>query len=281
MEKLSIIFFIILIGVLVLSLVGCQVQKSQDQPGTTAVPGSDTPTASTEGEDEMPKAILSFHSFDGGGPDFTAVAQDASIISWQKTKDYGREDHNEIDGAAFTVTFTFTGLKPGKTELIIEERSPIAGNTDLVYAVTVGEDLSVTLEQTEARNLDEPAFEPVPTLIIQVGDRSFCAALEDNSSAEAFIEEFSHGEITVEMHDYGNFEKVGPLPFELPRNDETITTEPGDIILYQGNQITIYYDENTWNFTRLAKIDNVTREELLDVLGSGDVTVTFWIEWSE
>ena len=83
------------------------------------------------------------------------------------------------------------------------------------------------------------------------------------------------------MHDYGNFEKVGPLPFELPRNDETITTEPGDIILYQGNQITIYYDENTWNFTRLAKIDNVTREELLDVLGSGDVTVTFWIEWSE
>lgn len=80
---------------------------------------------------------------------------------------------------------------------------------------------------------------------------------------------------------YGNFEKVGPLPFELPRNDETITTEPGDIILYQGNQITIYYDENTWNFTRLAKIDNVTREELLDVLGSGDVTVTFWIEWSE
>ena len=83
------------------------------------------------------------------------------------------------------------------------------------------------------------------------------------------------------MSDYGSFEKVGDLPQELPRNDESITTVPGDIILYQGNKITIYYDENTWEFTRLAKIYDVTREELLDVLGDGDVTVSFWLEWSE
>ena len=53
------------------------------------------------------------------------------------------------------------------------------------------------------------------------------------------------------------------------------------MILYQGNQITIYYDENTWEFTRLAKIENVTKEELLDVFGEGDVTVKLWVEWSE
>ena len=52
-------------------------------------------------------------------------------------------------------------------------------------------------------------------------------------------------------------------------------------ILYQGNQITIYYDQNTWNFTKLATIGNVTKEELLDALGEGNVTVTFWVEWSE
>ena len=79
----------------------------------------------------------------------------------------------------------------------------------------------------------------------------------------------------------GNFEKVGDLPWELPRNDETITTGPGDVILYQGDQITIYYDENTWDFTRLARIEDVSREELLEAFGVGDVTVRFWVEWSE
>lgn len=71
------------------------------------------------------------------------------------------------------------------------------------------------------------------------------------------------------------------MPWELPTNDESITTEPGDIILYQGSKITIYYDENTWDFTRLARIEDVTKEELLEALGTDDVTVKFWIEWSE
>ena len=74
------------------------------------------------------------------------------------------------------------------------------------------------------------------------------------------------------MHDYSNFEKVGSLPEELPRNDEQITTESGDLILYQGNQFVIYYDTNSWNFTRLGKIKDVTQEELKTILGTGNVT---------
>ena len=104
---------------------------------------------------------------------------------------------------------------------------------------------------------------------------------EDNSSADAFTDLLEKGDITVDLHDYGSFEKVGALPWSLERNDESITTEPGDVILYQGNQITIYYDQNTWNFTKLATIGNVTKEELLDALGEGNVTVTFLVEWSE
>ena len=71
------------------------------------------------------------------------------------------------------------------------------------------------------------------------------------------------------------------MPWSLPENDEQITTEPGDVILYQGDQISIYYDENTWNLTRLAKINDVTREELLEAFGDGSAAVTFWVEWSE
>lgn len=97
----------------------------------------------------------------------------------------------------------------------------------------------------------------------------------DNTSAEAFISLLEAGDVTVDMHDYGNFEKVGSLGSSLPANDENIVTEPGDVILYQGNQITIYYDTNTWNFTRLGKVIHLSQEELKDALGEGDVTVVF------
>ena len=105
--------------------------------------------------------------------------------------------------------------------------------------------------------------------------------LESNSSAEAFFEKIKSEPLTVNMSDYGNFEKVGDLPYELPTNDEEITTKPGDIILYQGNKITIYYDENTWEFTKLGSIGNVNAEELKEVVGEGDVTVEFSVEWTE
>ena len=65
------------------------------------------------------------------------------------------------------------------------------------------------------------------------------------------------------------------LGTKLPRNDTQITTQAGDIILYQGNQITIYYDTNSWNFTRLGKVDGVTQAELKKILGKGNVTAVF------
>ena len=97
----------------------------------------------------------------------------------------------------------------------------------------------------------------------------------ENSSADAFLNLLKAGDVTVEMHDYGSFEKVGPLGISLPRNDEQITTEPGDLILYQGDQITIYYDVNSWSFTRLGKVQGLAQAELKEILGSGNAVVTF------
>ena len=77
------------------------------------------------------------------------------------------------------------------------------------------------------------------------GKSELTATLADNSSATAFYELLKKGPLTVKMVDYGNFEKVGPLGTSLPRNDTQITTEAGDIILYQVYQITIYYDTNS------------------------------------
>ncbi|MFC0877777.1 cyclophilin-like fold protein [Saccharicrinis sp. FJH2] len=99
------------------------------------------------------------------------------------------------------------------------------------------------------------------------------ATLVDNSSTAALIELLKDKPLTIEMHDYGSMEKVGSIGTSLPRNDEQITTEPGDIILYQGSALVIYYAPNSWNFTRLGKINNITQQELKAVLGEGDVSV--------
>ncbi len=115
------------------------------------------------------------------------------------------------------------------------------------------------------------------------GNHTLTATLENNSSAVAFYELLKKGAVTISMSDYGNFEKVGSLGKTLPRNDKQITTSAGDIILYQGNQITIYYDKNSWNFTRLGKVvltDSTTainKAELKKILGKGDVTAVFSI----
>ena len=78
----------------------------------------------------------------------------------------------------------------------------------------------------------------------------------------------------MEAHDYSNFEKVGPLGHDLPRNDVPLTTQAGDVILYQGNQFVLYYDTNSWNLTPLGTVQNTAPETLRTILGDGDITLT-------
>ena len=110
-------------------------------------------------------------------------------------------------------------------------------------------------------------------ITLSFNGHTYTATLADNPSAKAFAELLEDGPLTVSASDYGNFEKVGSLGRSLPRTDEQITTAPGDIILYQGNQITVYYAKNTWNFTRLGQIDDPSG--LREALGNGDVDITF------
>jgi hypothetical protein len=109
---------------------------------------------------------------------------------------------------------------------------------------------------------------------LQIGGHVLTATLVENSSVDALKEALSKGPITVNMRDYGSMEKVGSLGMDLPRNDQQITTEAGDIILFQGSQFVIYYAPNSWNFTRLGKINSITPEELREILGDANVTIT-------
>lgn len=127
----------------------------------------------------------------------------------------------------------------------------------------------------------ETTEESTMRIDIEANGQVRTATLNDNISAEAFAALLAEGPLTVSMNDYGGFEKVGPLGTELPRSDEQITTQPGDIILYLGNNITIYYAVNSWNFTLLGHIDGATGENMREFLGSGDPDVTFSLHEGE
>ncbi len=141
---------------------------------------------------------------------------------------------------------------------------------------------SETDEGLETGNQDSDGMKNTDTegdtMKITACNHTFTAVLADNSSAEALKELLVEGPLTIDMSDYASMEKVGPIGMNLPTNDEQISTGAGDIILYQGNSLVIYYDTNSWSFTRIGKIEDVTQEELLEALGSGDVTVTFSLD---
>ena len=131
---------------------------------------------------------------------------------------------------------------------------------------------------SELEDINEEVNHMDNTMKITAGDTTFTATFADNSSAKALKELLAEGPLTISMSDYASMEKVGPIGTSLPRNDERITTGAGDIILYQGNSLVIYYDTNLWNLTRIGKINNVTQAELLEAFGDGDVTVTFSLD---
>ena len=143
-----------------------------------------------------------------------------------------------------------------------------------------GKRFAKTAEHTDISSwvgtLNLPAWSK--TIYIRVGDASVSAVLEDNPSAKAFYQLLKQGNIKIDMKDYGSFEKVGPLGTKIVQSDEKITTVPGDIILYQGDKVTVYYAPNTYTFTKLGHINGATAENTKAFLGDGDPVVEFSAE---
>ncbi|MBO4431854.1 MAG: hypothetical protein J5790_10995 [Bacteroidaceae bacterium] len=118
-------------------------------------------------------------------------------------------------------------------------------------------------------------------MYLTIGGVTKTATLVSNSSTEALVAQLQKGDITYEAHDYGDFEKVGALGYTFPQNNEQITTVPGDLILYQGSNLCIYYDENSWNFTRIGKLDNMSQDEIKTWANAGGDNVSVTLSISE
>lgn len=110
---------------------------------------------------------------------------------------------------------------------------------------------------------------------VTIGEQSFTAVLDDNAVAHEFVEMMEEEPISIDMDDYSGFEKVGSLGKSLPTENQQMTTQAGDIVLYNGNQIVMFYGSNSWDYTKIGRIDDLSGWE--DALGTDSVAAVFSI----
>ena len=135
------------------------------------------------------------------------------------------------------------------------------------------------IEKSEENATTQTEISEMETaMVLRINDQVIGVEWEDNESVESLKELASKGTITIDMSMYGGFEQVGPIGSVLPSDDEQITTESGDIVLYSGNQIVIFYGSNSWSYTRLGKMKDISASELEEMLSNGDVTITITLE---
>ena len=148
------------------------------------------------------------------------------------------------------VSFNMKSLPKGKHKVVINIKS----NSKVKSAVLK------TYIKTIARS---------NVINLKVNNHVLKVKLEDNSAAKTLMNKLKKGDVTIHAEDYGGFEKVGDLGFSLPRSDKYITTSAGDIVLYEGDEISLFYNSNSWSYTKLGKVQNI--KDLKKILGTGDV----------
>ena len=128
-------------------------------------------------------------------------------------------------------------------------------------------EINMNSETTEI-NTDEEEMEN--TMKLRIGETEVPVTWEKNASVEALK---ALCPLTVQMSMYGGFEQVGSIGQSITRNDVQTDTGFGDIVLYSGKQIVIFYGSNSWAYTRLGHV-NLTQQEMSELLGNGDIVIT-------
>ena len=210
----------------------------------------------------------------------TAAASDASSFTTTKSQEIVWGD---ADGDGVVTILDATHIQRHLIQI-----DPNVEEANMKAAIVSGEDeLSVvdaTLIQRylagmiERFPVEEQAAEPTEgentEMKMLIDQTPVTVEWEDNEAVAALKEAVKNGPLTVRMSMYGGFEQVGSLGMSLPRSDTRITISPGDVILYSGNQMVVFYGSNSWAYTRLGHITDKTQRELTQLLSNGNVTIT-------
>lgn len=170
----------------------------------------------------------------------------------------------------------------GQTETVKE--SPAESQETEPVTITASEDAKTVNEvieantesetdETEKDQSKEPEQE-ADTMVLAINGKIVSVEWEDNESVEALRDLVMAEPLSIQMSMYGGFEQVGSIGTNLPRDDVQTTTEAGDIVLYSGNQMVVFYGSNSWTYTRLGKVTDKTKDEMTGLLGNGDVILT-------
>ena len=178
-----------------------------------------------------------------------------------------------IQNGGNTETFIPAPNQTDNLPLDDEESSTILNNSDSSNTSQPKTPEESNLPESQANDNSAAEENTVGKMTLQIGNSSFTVTLESNEAVDALVDMMREAPVVIQMSDYSGFEKVGSLGASLPASNSQTTTKSGDIVLYNGNQIVIFYGSNTWSYTRIGKIDDLSGWE--DALGSGDVTVTF------
>lgn len=130
-------------------------------------------------------------------------------------------------------------------------------------------------QETQAQSVEHTEYtEETTALQMTIGNTSVSVDWEDNESVQSLKELCRNQPLTIYMSMYSGFEQVGSIGTALPQNDMQTTTSAGDIVIYSGNQMVVFYGSNSWAYTRLGHITDKTQAELTELLSNGNVTVT-------
>lgn len=135
----------------------------------------------------------------------------------------------------------------------------------------------VEKEAAVIENSDDVEVEEI--MVMNINGTVVPVTWEDNNSVKELSNLAKTG-LEISMSMYGGFEQVGSIGSSIARDDKQTTTEPGDIVLYSGNQLVVFYGSNSWAYTKLGKIE-LFEDELTNILSNGDVTITLSVEKEE
>ena len=146
--------------------------------------------------------------------------------------------------------------------------------TETTKAIEETTDLQEEVTQAQNDEPSEHADEKTFELQMTIGNTPVSVDWEDNEAVEALKDLCRNQPLTIQMSMYGGFEQVGPIGTSLPQNDMRTTTSAGDIVLYSGDQMVVFYGSNSWAYTRLGHITDRSAEDMADLLSNGDTVIT-------
>ena len=212
----------------------------------------------------------------------TAGASDASSLRATESQEiiWGDADG---DGAVTILDVT-------RIQRHLIQLTPFIAEDNMKAAIVSGEDalsivdatliqrfLAGIIERFPVEEMIKPTEGESTEMKMLINNTPVTVEWENNEAVEALKEAVKENPLIIHMSMYGGFEQVGSLGMSLPRNDTRITTSPGDVILYSGNQMVVFYGSNTWAYTRLGHITDQTQQELKQLLSNGNVTITIMI----